>query len=284
MFESATQASASIASLELKPARRSPSVLGPLRDQILRDLGLRGYANNTKRAYLRCVTTFATHFMDSPTELGATEIRLFLEHLVAVKRTSRASIKMHLAALTFLYKTTLCRPNEMAAIHHTKVPRRSDIPSRDEVAVLLPAIGPLECRIVALLVCDTGLRVADVCALRVDEIDLAEGYLRVRLKIGAVRFLQIGRALLPLVRNYCVVRPGGGPYLFPSGSADRHLAPRVVRRAIQRAAVAVGILKRVYPDMLRHVLAGQLLEVEAGHGRGEVLLGRKSFEQAIGLS
>lgn len=56
--------------------------MGKLDDQMTGDLILKAYSPHTQRAYLGCVRHFVRHSMRSPQEMGETEVRNFLLHLV----------------------------------------------------------------------------------------------------------------------------------------------------------------------------------------------------------
>jgi hypothetical protein len=84
---------------------------------------LRGVAAVTRKEYLRCARAFAAHYRLSPADLGAEEVRDYLLHLTRDLHYSPANLKMHVAALKFLYGVTLGRPAIVDRIPYPKVPR-----------------------------------------------------------------------------------------------------------------------------------------------------------------
>jgi len=80
--------------------------MGQLRDRMEGDLLLKGLAEVTRAEYLRCATQLAAHYRRSPAELGADEVHAYLVHLVDTLHYSPANLKMHVAALKFLYTVT----------------------------------------------------------------------------------------------------------------------------------------------------------------------------------
>ncbi len=117
--------------------------MGELRDRMEGDLLLRGVAEVTRKEYLRCARAFAAHYRISPAALGAEEVRQYLLHLSRTLHYSPANLKMHVAALKFLYGVTLNRPAVVDRIPYPKVPRTLlDIPSPGEVAKVLGAARP----------------------------------------------------------------------------------------------------------------------------------------------
>ena len=87
--------------------------MGQLRDKMIEDLKLKGSSAETKRAYLSCARAFAAHYHRSPSEMGEAEVRQFLLFLVDEKKVKTATHRMYVAALCFLYRTTLARPRSL---------------------------------------------------------------------------------------------------------------------------------------------------------------------------
>ncbi len=84
--------------------------MGALREQMKEELTLRRYAPDTVAHYLGCAKRLAAHYGRSPAELGAEEVRAFVLHLVKERRVHPATHLMYVAALHFLYRETLKRP------------------------------------------------------------------------------------------------------------------------------------------------------------------------------
>ncbi|MGQ0588844.1 MAG: phage integrase N-terminal SAM-like domain-containing protein [Sphingosinicella sp.] len=128
---------------------------------MIEDLKLKNYAPGTRAQYVACAKRFAAFHMRSPAELGEREIRDFLLALV-FERATVEKLKMHVAALKFLYGTTLRRPEEIVALPWPKVPHRlPDILSGTEVERLIAAIEPLLHRAVVMAAYGSGLRIKE---------------------------------------------------------------------------------------------------------------------------
>lgn len=110
----------------------------------------------------------------------------------------------------------------------------------------------------------SGLRVSELAGLRVDEVKLAEGFLRVTGKGSKTRLVPFGEPARVALTTYLQqVRPlllKSGPqvevFLSRNGlPLDRERVWAIVREAGRRA----GIAKSLYPHMLRHSFATHLL-------------------------
>ena len=90
--------------------------MGKLREKMQADLELKGFAPTTQREYLLRARHFAAHYRRSPTQMGEKEIREYLLYLVNDRHVHPATHRMYVAALKFLYATTLGRQEEVARI------------------------------------------------------------------------------------------------------------------------------------------------------------------------
>lgn len=84
--------------------------MGQLHDRMEQDLILKGFSPATRRNYLLYARRLAVYYRRSPEELGETEIRQFLLHLIQIEQVAYATYRQILAALRFLYTVTPNRP------------------------------------------------------------------------------------------------------------------------------------------------------------------------------
>ena len=94
--------------------------MGKLREQMARDMALKGFSPRTQACYLSCVKDFVRHFGRSPDGMGAEGIRSYLHGLIQEQRVSRSRVAQAYSALKFFYTTTLARGWEMAKIPRIK--------------------------------------------------------------------------------------------------------------------------------------------------------------------
>jgi len=152
-----------------------------LRAKMLADLQLRGLSERTQGQYIATARLFAEFHGESPAKLGAEEVRAFLLNLHQNGRKP-ATLGVYRSALKFLFDVTLERPEVMAAVPRTRVPRWNPGPAltRDEVRALLDAaVLPFDRTLFALMYA-TGLRISEARALQVGDIDARAELLHVR--------------------------------------------------------------------------------------------------------
>ena len=83
--------------------------MGKLRDRMLVDLQLSGAKPSTQRTYLREAENLAKYFHKSPEQLGEDELKAYLLYLMKERHLSEGTFRFYVAALKFLYRTTLKR-------------------------------------------------------------------------------------------------------------------------------------------------------------------------------
>ncbi len=233
-----------------------------LRDKMREDLELRGMSANTITTYVRCARRFAEYHGRSPCAMGAAEIRAFLLHLVQERKLAALTINVHAAALKFLYEVTLERPEETTRMPRMRVPMHIPVVlTAVEVSQLLAALTTDKHRALVMLAYGAGLRVSEVCNLRIDDIDPKRMLLHVRhSKRGRERYVMLSPKLLRALRAYWKTSRPVGPHLFPGRDSGKLLTRAAVHRAMVKAARRAGIPKRCSPHTLRHSFATHLLD------------------------
>jgi site-specific recombinase XerD len=244
----------------------SPQRISPLRARMIEDMSVRGFKEDTRRDYVRHVRAFATFIGRSPDTATAEELRLFQLH----QRQSGMqppSINGAVSALRFFFTVTLDRPDLARRLAVVPYPRRiPTVLSVEEMTLLLRAATAPKYKAAFATAYGAGLRVSEVVALKVGDIDSERMLLRVEHgKGGKDRHAMLSPQLLELLREWwregrrrSLLLPGG--WLFPGRNPVEPLSARQLSRVVRAAAQAAGITKRVSPHTLRHSFATHLLE------------------------
>jgi site-specific recombinase XerD len=253
--------------------------MGKLREKMEADLRLKGFARSTREEYVRHARHFARYYRRSPAELGENEIRAYLLHLVNDKKLSPATHHCYVAALKFLYRTTLGRPEEVENIPWPKVPQKlPDILRGEEIQRLFGAVRSVKHRAILMTAYGAGLRIAEACALQIADVDSQRMLLHVRAgKRSKDRYVMLSDRLLVALREYCRIARPPGPALFPGKTPTTSMTVSSVRRVVQDAVEHCGFQKRVTPHTLRHSFATHLLELGNDTRTIQVLLGHSSI-------
>jgi integrase/recombinase XerD len=139
-----------------------------------------------------------------------------------------------------------------------------------EIATLLESIDPsvpLGRRDLAILELfySSGLRLSELCELRLETIDFEESFLRVTGKGSKTRVVRMGTKAREAITAYLsherpsLVRKRTSTHLFLSVRGGS-LSPDRVRQIVKERAKAAGIEQNIYPHLLRHSFATHLLE------------------------
>ena len=258
--------------------------ISPLRQRMLDDLRIRKLSPKTQSAYIRAVRNFTKYLGRSPDTATIDDLRNYQLYLVDAG-TSPTSLNAAIIGLKFFFDVTLDRGELMAKMRPVRVPQRLPVVlSKEEVGRLIAACGNLKHQTALSLAYGTGLRVAEVSALKVGDVDSERMTLRVEQGKGRKdRYAMLSPVLLDRLRVWWkVARAQGkmldGGWLFPGLDPLDPLSTRQLNRAIHLAADLAGIDKRVSMHTLRHSFATHLLEQKVDIRVIQVLLGHKKLD------
>ena len=262
----------------------STQFVTPLRQRMLDDMRMRKLEPKTRAGYVRAVKNLTAFLGRSPDTATVDDLRRFQLHMVD-RGSSPITLNATITGLKFFFGVTLDRGELMAKMQPVHVPRTLPVVlSREEVARLIAAAPNLKYQTALSIAYGTGLRVSEVIALKVSDIDSQRMTLRVEQgKGGKDRYAMLSPVLLERLRSWWRVAhaqgkmlPNGG--LFPGLDPMDPLSTRQLNRAIHAAAEAAQIDKRISMHTLRHSFATHLLEQKVDIRVIQVLLGHKKLE------
>jgi integrase/recombinase XerD len=234
----------------------------PLRQQMIEAMRLRGFSLRTHASYLGAVEQLARYYDRSPDKLSPDQLQAYFKHLALERELAPASCRLYLNGVRFFYLQVLGWEEFAVTIVAPKRPQRiPNLLNREEVARIIGSCHNLKHRLLLQTCYGCGLRVSELVALRVADIDGERRLLRIEQGKGAKdRYVLIAATLLSELRHYWrVQRPQ--PWLFPSDPFPaRHLTVSAAQRVYGRAKAAAGIDKRGGIHSLRHAYATHQLE------------------------
>ncbi len=250
---------------------------------MLEELQRRNYSQTTVTSYIKIVAAFAKHFQQSPDQLGPEEIRQYQLHLLKERKQGIRTVGAQTAALRFFFCKTLKRHYPVEEVPYPRAPRKLPIILTQEEAVrLIDSASNLFHRTMLMTLYSTGMGRAELCHLRVADIDSVRMLIHIRHgKRNRDRDVPLSPKLLETLREYWRwMHPK--TYLFPGTEdgwrADKPITPKVLWEACREAAQAAGITKRIYPHLLRHSFATHLLENGADLPTVQLLLGHSDLK------
>lgn len=240
------------------------------------------YSVHTLSAYRRDLMRFAAKIDVQAEAVRPHQIDTFIATLHSAGLAAR-SIQRTLSSVrsffNFLESQGQITANPAAG---KKAPRsRSKLPQlldTDQAAKLFDfaAKSPLQKRNLAIveLLYGSGLRLAELVASNIGDLDLDGGFITVVGKGNKTRQVPLGSHSIRAIRDWLACRelPERTAPLF-TGRPQRRIAPRTVQVAVKKLARAQLGSTQLHPHMLRHSFASHLLESSSDLRAVQELLG-----------
>lgn len=236
---------------------------------------------------------------DDVTSVGKPELRAYIQHLFEpyCEKTVKRKVATLKAFFGYLERdgtidATPFRKMEVKIRETRRVPRTIPLPEVERVLQYLYAqrskaseFGEHDFTLsrdtaVLEVLFATGARVSEICHLGVDDVDLADGWLRILGKGGKERVVQLCHAeVIAALAVYRAARDAVTPqetYLFLNRHG-RRLSEQSVRTLLKGHAARAGVDGPVRPHLLRHSVATMLLEEGVDIRHIQHLLGHSSI-------
>ncbi|SVA10943.1 uncharacterized protein METZ01_LOCUS63797 [marine metagenome] len=242
---------------------------------------------HTLKAYSRDLKNF---FLVSPTlsvdEITSADIKHHIARLNQ-RGLSPRSIKRALSCLNsffvYLVRKDLLANNPATGVRAPriaqKLPRALDT---DQAAQLLvgSVTTPIEKRDRALLELfyGSGIRLAELVGLDIQDLDLANGNARVLGKGRKTRIVPLGSHTVAALQAWISTRSDQQPEdpVFV-GRGGQRISPRTVQLRVKRAGMKALGVDSIHPHLLRHSFASHLLESSGDLRAVQELLGHSDI-------
>lgn len=252
-------------------------------EKVADDIDLRNYSDSTRGLYLRCCRFYLGFIGDKPLdETDESDIRAFSHHLRTTRGLAPKSVNTYLAAILFMYEVGLDRSMNRRQIPFMRKPKSlPKVFSRAEISAILAATDNIKHRAIISLGYGSGLRVSEVCNLRMCDIDSSSMRLLVKDGKGMKdRWTILSSTSLAWLREYWEVyrpcHPEGWLFLGPYGYAS--ITPSAAQSALAVAMRKAGIRPGAGTfHSLRHSFATHLLEDGADLMTIKTFLGHSSL-------
>lgn len=237
--------------------------MNALRQKMIDDMQLHGFAVRTQEAYLLAVRQLAKHYRKSPDQIEEEELRQYFLFLKNEKHAARATCTLALCGIKFFYERTLGR--EWKTFAFLRPPKEKKLPvvlSVAEVGQVLGCVHRSRYRVCLTTIYACGLRLLEGVHLQVKDIDGERQLLHIcQGKGGKDRYVPLASACLKMLRQHWLTHRNP-LWLFPSPfeDANQPMNESGVQRAFSAAARQSGIHKKATVHTLRHSYATHLLE------------------------
>ncbi len=254
----------------------------PLREKMIDAMLLRGFSARTQQSYLAAVSQLAAHTHCSPDTLTTNQLQDYFLYLVKHRKLSPASCRLYLNGIRFLYLQVLGWNAFEIELHTPKRPQRiPELLSRQEVARILSACRNVKHRMMLTTCYACGLRVSELMALQVKQIDSDRHVLRIEQAKGAKdRQVILSDHLLALLRHYWQrYRPV--QWLFYGFDSERALSITSAQKMFKKAKQCADINKVGGIHSLRHAYATHQLEAGMPVHQLQRLLGHNNLQSTM---
>lgn len=249
----------------------------------------RKLSSNTIKSYLNDLKDFDLYFKGDLLKLEYKDIKKYIDSL---QKKDARTVSHYITVINSFYKflvnDDVIKENPCSNIKIPKLP--SKLPNyltEEEIDKLLNVnlFTPYDYRNKAMLevMYATGLRVSELCNLKLTDVDLEDAFIRVIGKGSKERIVPITDYALKFLKDYVynyrdqILKDAVSNYIFISNS-KRNITRQGFFKIVKKECKRAGIKKNVSPHVLRHSFATVLLKNGADLRVIQELLGHQDIE------
>lgn len=249
----------------------------------------KGYSLKTLKEYKYDLMMFIGFIDDKdPVDVTTWDIRKFLRYLKQEKNYKNVSLHRKICSIRsfykFLEKERIVQNNPAHAIESPKIPK--SLPKTltiEETKKIIKIPKLLRDRVILVLLYSSGLRVSELCNLKLDDIEFAEKVLRINAGKGNKdRIVPLNGGVAQLMKEYIdkskILRSKHQSKTLFLNKYGTPLSVRTVQRIVKKTKEQANINKKVTPHVFRHAFATHLIEGGADIRVIQELLGHASLQ------
>ncbi|MGG9963195.1 tyrosine-type recombinase/integrase [Ferruginibacter sp. SUN106] len=250
--------------LPLSPAYRLCTENIQALEQLIQQLQLKAYSASTMRTYRNEFLQLLQLLQTKPVNnLTAADIKRYMVYAMEKEGISENTAHSRLNALKFYFEQVLGREKFFWDIPRPKKPQLlPKLLNEEEIRQLFNALANKKHKAMLFTVYSAGLRVSEIAALKIADIDSKRMQLFIsRAKGKKDRYVNLSPVLLDILRNYFTTyKPAPVRYLFESEQTGQAYPTRTIQQIFTNAKNKAGIKKEVGIHSLRHSFATHLLD------------------------
>ena len=269
-------------SISVKPLNESGQLC---LQKTLQLLVVQEYGKGSVRNYMQELTLLFKHYNDLQVEeLRQQHIEQYLVFIKENHKVGRAKCRSVAQACSFFFKKVMpvayIVPSNLYPKKQFKLP---NIMTEMQVEQLFKADLSLKERCVVGLLYGCGMRISEVCNLKITDIDSANKRIKVEQgKGGKDRFTLLPPTLLEQLRQYFVAAGKPKEYLFTSTQTKRAMHVRSMQVEVNKAMTKAGFESgRFTAHTLRHSFATHMLNQGNNIHVIKTLLGHSKLETTM---
>jgi len=238
----------------------------------------------TKRIYLTELRYLFSHYPDTrPSLLTEKKAVDYLIYLAKTLKCSKIKVKLASQSFSFFFKHVLKKeyhsPKVLYGAHCHKLPA---VMSAEEVLKIIIGIKNMKHRTLLSLVYSTGMRLQELCNLKIEHIDSKQMFIKIVSGKGKKdRIVPLSQTILTELRIYFLqYRPL--IYLFNGSKNGIKYSPRTVQHILSKSLIELGLNNKDYSfHTLRHSFATHLYDNGTDLLSIQHLMGHQHISQTI---
>lgn len=211
---------------------------------------------------------------------------MMIQYLLYLSKTlgcSRVKCRMAAQSISFFFRHVLKMPYIIPSIIYprptTKLPA---VMNKEEIKALIDSIKNIKHRTVVMLLYSTGMRLGEISALKIADIDSKAMRIKVVQGKGSKdRYTLLSeQVLLELRAYYILYKPQ--EYLFNGHQPGKCLSLRTIQHLVQKALIELGLSSKNYSvHTIRHSFATHLVDTGTDLHTVKELLGHSSLQTTM---
>lgn len=253
--------------------------------QLHNQLKVKFKGKGTIRNYCHEMTLLFKYYNDKAvSDISQQDIRNYLLYIQEVHKVGRAKCRSVASACSYFFKHIILTPYVLPSdLYPQKQFVLPDIMSQHQVAQLFGTQLTLREHCVVGILYGGGLRISELAALTIQDIDSESKRIKVAQGKGAKdRFTLLPMTLLDKLREYYIVAGRPAKYLFTSIQTKRAMHPRSLQTIVNSAMNKAGFKGRNFTaHTLRHSFATHMLDNGSNIHVIKTLLGHSKIETTM---
>lgn len=246
----------------------------------------RGLSPNTVKAYTADIEGFYEFLRHRGVTLRDASSSDISDYIISVsdylsKRSQARLLSSLNSFFDYLVSEGERKDNPSSAVDSPKLGKYLPVVlSVEEVCAILKAAPNERDRAILEVLYGCGLRVSEVCSLKISEVYLKDMFVKVMGKGSKERLVPMAPSTASAIMDYLSVRPGsdaGCEDVLFLNRFGRALSRVAVFKMVKSVALAAGVDKNLSPHTFRHSFATHLIENGADLRVVQEMLGHESI-------
>jgi len=247
-------------------------------------LSIGHYSPLTIRNYLSELRYLFVYYADvNPQDFTEEMTMQYLLYLSKTLGCSRVKCRMAAQSISFFFRHVLKLPYVIPSIIYPRAASKlPPVMSAQEIKTLIDSIKNIKHRNVVMLLYSTGMRLSEIAALKIADIDSKNMLIKVVQGKGAKdRFTILSQQVLQELRAYYIIyKPK--EFLFNGYRPGKPLSARMIEHLVQKALLQVGLNNKNYSvHTIRHSFATHLVDNGTDLHTVKELLGHSALETTM---